>query len=102
MSMPPQASSMLRSLSLLLLGLTADGKAIGSDELPDNGDPASELVAAAEGAPPRCALTIDVEDWYQSSVDHSAPITERVLRNVARVCSLLAEMGVRGTFFVQG
>src|SRR5262249_6984403 len=52
--------------------------------------------------PPRCAFTIDVEDWYQSSVDFDAPITDRVLRNVERVCLALDAHRVKGTFFVQG
>ena len=51
---------------------------------------------------PSCSLTIDVEDWYQSSVDFSAPITERVVRNVERVRAILDECGVKATFFVQG
>lgn len=51
---------------------------------------------------PRCSLTIDVEDWYQSCVDLDAPITERVLRNMDRVRAFLDECGVKGTFFIQG
>jgi polysaccharide deacetylase family protein (PEP-CTERM system associated) len=52
--------------------------------------------------PPQCSLTIDVEDWYQSSVDLDAPITTRVVRNMARIRALLDECGVKATFFVQG
>jgi polysaccharide deacetylase family protein (PEP-CTERM system associated) len=51
---------------------------------------------------PVAAFTVDVEDWYQSSVDYDAPITERVVRNVERLLAVLDEAGVRGTFFVQG
>lgn len=51
---------------------------------------------------PQAAFTIDVEDWYQSSVDYDAPITERVVRNVDRVLRILDDHGVKGTFFVQG
>ena len=58
--------------------------------------------AAAGAARPTCAFTIDVEDWFQSSMDFDAPISERVVRNVGRVCELLDEVGVKGTFFVQG
>src|SRR5579872_5594147 len=43
----------------------------------------------------RCALTIDVEDWYQSSIDLDAPITERVPRNVERLLTVLDECGVK-------
>jgi polysaccharide deacetylase family protein (PEP-CTERM system associated) len=61
------------------------------------------------GSPPpaggdgkRVAFTVDVEDWYQSCIDMSAPISERVPRNVERVLALLDGCGVKGTFFVQG
>lgn len=49
-----------------------------------------------------CAFTVDVEDWYQSSVDFDAPITERVVRNIERVLQVLDECRVKGSFFVQG
>jgi len=55
-----------------------------------------------EAARPRCSFTIDVEDWYQSTIDFDAPIHERVLRNVARTCAVLDQRRVKGTFFVQG
>jgi len=48
------------------------------------------------------AFTVDVEDWYQSCVDTDAPITDRVVRNVDRMLALLADLDVKGTFFVQG
>ena len=48
------------------------------------------------------ALTIDVEDWPQSSLDHSLPITERAVRNTHRLLDLLGKHGVRGTFFILG
>jgi polysaccharide deacetylase family protein (PEP-CTERM system associated) len=51
---------------------------------------------------PLCAFTVDVEDWFQSSVDFDAPITDRVVRNVHRIVTLLDEFKVKGTFFVQG
>jgi peptidoglycan/xylan/chitin deacetylase (PgdA/CDA1 family) len=49
-----------------------------------------------------CAFTVDVEDWYQSSVDFDAPITERVVRNCENLLGLLDQRGIKGTFFVQG
>ncbi|MBA4147180.1 MAG: DUF3473 domain-containing protein [Verrucomicrobia bacterium] len=58
-------------------------------------EPRSKLV-------PLCAFTVDVEDWYQSSVDFDAPISERVLHNMERVLAMLDEVKVKGTFFVQG
>ena len=51
---------------------------------------------------PMCAFTVDVEDWYQSSVDFDAPITERVVRNCENLLGLLDQRGIKGTFFVQG
>jgi polysaccharide deacetylase family protein (PEP-CTERM system associated) len=56
----------------------------------------------ADSTRPLAALTVDVEDWYQSCVDFDAPISERVLRNMDRVLSLFDECRVKGTFFVQG
>jgi len=64
--------------------------------------PRAAAPEAGDAARPRCAFTIDVEDWYQSSVDFDAPITDRVLRNVARALAVLDAHGVKGTFFVQG
>jgi polysaccharide deacetylase family protein (PEP-CTERM system associated) len=51
---------------------------------------------------PRNAFTVDVEDWYQSCLDYDAPITDRVVRNVDRILTVLDECGIKGTFFVQG
>jgi polysaccharide deacetylase family protein (PEP-CTERM system associated) len=48
------------------------------------------------------AVTIDVEDWPQSSVDPDLPITERFIFNTMRVLEFLGERNVRGTFFVLG
>jgi polysaccharide deacetylase family protein (PEP-CTERM system associated) len=48
------------------------------------------------------AFTVDLEDWYQSSVDVSAPITERVIRNTHILLDFLDEFGVKATFFSQG
>jgi polysaccharide deacetylase family protein (PEP-CTERM system associated) len=54
------------------------------------------------GGQPLCAFTVDVEDWYQSTVDYDAAVSERVVGNVDRVVALLDECGIKGTFFVQG
>lgn len=51
---------------------------------------------------PVCAFTIDVEDWFQSSVDAEAMISERVLWNMERVLRLLDQCRVKATFFMQG
>ena len=51
-------------------------------------------------APP--AISVDVEDWPQSSWDRSLPITERAAHNTRRVLALLDRAGVRATMFVLG
>ena len=47
-------------------------------------------------------LTVDVEDWPQSTLDHSLPIGDRVVANTLALLDLFEETGVRGTFFVLG
>jgi polysaccharide deacetylase family protein (PEP-CTERM system associated) len=47
-------------------------------------------------------LTIDVEDWAQSTLDHTLPIGERVVVNTHAMLDLLGEVGVRATCFVLG
>jgi polysaccharide deacetylase family protein (PEP-CTERM system associated) len=48
------------------------------------------------------ALTVDVEDWYQSTYDLDAPISDRVVRNTRALLRLFDECNVRATFFVLG
>jgi polysaccharide deacetylase family protein (PEP-CTERM system associated) len=48
------------------------------------------------------AISVDVEDWYQSVVDGSAELTERFRGNTYQLLELFAEHGVMGTFFVLG
>jgi polysaccharide deacetylase family protein (PEP-CTERM system associated) len=48
------------------------------------------------------ALTVDVEDWYQSTYDRDAPIPDRVVRNTLRLLELFEACGVRATCFVLG
>ena len=75
-----------------------------SEQARATGRPATTPIALSPVAPgrPRHALTVDVEDWFQSCIDHDAPITERVVRNVERVLAVLDECAVKATFFVQG
>ncbi|MDK2742976.1 MAG: polysaccharide deacetylase family protein [Nitrospira sp. BO4] len=47
-------------------------------------------------------ISIDVEDWPQSTWDHSLPITDRAAENTRRVLRLLRETEVRSTMFVLG
>ena len=48
------------------------------------------------------AISVDVEDWYQSTIDPDAPITDSCERNTMKVLEAFAAHGVRGTFFVLG
>lgn len=48
------------------------------------------------------AITVDVEDWPQSSWDRSLPITARAEANTHRVLDFFAELDVRVTLFVLG
>jgi len=47
-------------------------------------------------------ISIDVEDWPQSTWDRSLPITERAAQNTRRLLRLLGEESVRATMFVLG
>jgi polysaccharide deacetylase family protein (PEP-CTERM system associated) len=48
------------------------------------------------------ALTIDVEDWPQSTLDFSLPITERAVHNTRLLLDILRQHRVRATSFVLG
>jgi len=47
-------------------------------------------------------LSVDVEDWYQSTVDDQADISDAFEANTMRVLEALARHDVHGTFFVLG
>ena len=47
-------------------------------------------------------ISIDVEDWPQSTWDRNLPITDRAVDNTRRVLRLLREAEVRATMFVLG
>ena len=47
-------------------------------------------------------LSVDVEDWPQSTLDHSLPIGDRVVSNTRALLELFAEANVKATFFVLG
>lgn len=47
-------------------------------------------------------ISIDVEDWAQSTWDRRLPITERAAENTRHVLKLLRETNVRATLFVLG
>jgi len=50
----------------------------------------------------RHAISVDLEDWYQTTVDPHADLTERFERNVEKILGVLAAHDVRATFFVLG
>ena len=50
----------------------------------------------------RAILTVDVEDWGQSTLDQDLPITGRVVENTRCMLELCAGCAARGTFFVLG
>ena len=47
-------------------------------------------------------ISIDVEDWPQSTWDRNLPITDRAVENTRRVLRILREANVRATMFVLG
>jgi polysaccharide deacetylase family protein (PEP-CTERM system associated) len=51
---------------------------------------------------PLNAITIDVEDWLQSTVDSRLPLTDHFYANTHKVLAALADRQTRGTFFVLG
>ena len=48
------------------------------------------------------AISVDVEDWYQSTLDPHAELSDRFLASTGKVLDAFAARGVRGTFFVLG
>jgi polysaccharide deacetylase family protein (PEP-CTERM system associated) len=53
-------------------------------------------------SPLKNILSFDVEDWHQSTLDFSLPVTRRVRDNTFRILDLVARAGARATFFVLG
>ena len=51
---------------------------------------------------PLHAISVDVEDWYQSTIDAHTPLSDRFERSTAKVLEAFESRGVRGTFFVLG
>jgi polysaccharide deacetylase family protein (PEP-CTERM system associated) len=47
-------------------------------------------------------ITVDVEDWPQSTWDRTLPVTERAATNTRILLELLEQCGVRATMFVLG
>jgi polysaccharide deacetylase family protein (PEP-CTERM system associated) len=47
-------------------------------------------------------ISVDVEDWLQSTIDPYLPLTPLFYKNTQKVLEAFAARGVRGTFFVLG
>jgi len=50
----------------------------------------------------RHAFSVDVEDWYQSTYDSDAELSDRFERSTLKVMDALDQHGVKATFFVLG
>jgi polysaccharide deacetylase family protein (PEP-CTERM system associated) len=48
------------------------------------------------------AISVDVEDWYQSTIDPSAELTDRFVSNTDKILAAFDDARVKGTFFVLG
>jgi polysaccharide deacetylase family protein (PEP-CTERM system associated) len=48
------------------------------------------------------AISVDIEDWYQSTIDPAAGLSDRFRASTGRVLEAFAAHGVKGTFFVLG
>ncbi len=48
------------------------------------------------------AISVDVEDWLQSTIDPALPLTDRFPHSTRAVLEAFATRGVKGTFFILG
>lgn len=51
---------------------------------------------------PLNAISVDVEDWLQSTIDPTLPLTDRFRHSTRRVLEAFAARNVKGTFFILG
>jgi len=56
----------------------------------------------SNGAGQLNAISVDVEDWLQSTIDATLPLTDRFYHSTRRVLEAFAARNVRGTFFILG
>lgn len=64
-------------------------------------DPRRASATSVAGFAP-AVISVDVEDWPQSTWDRSLPITDRAARNTRRLLDILDELGSKATMFVLG
>lgn len=48
------------------------------------------------------AISVDVEDWYQSTIDVNAKLSNRFEQSTHSVLDAFAETNIKGTFFILG
>lgn len=60
------------------------------------------MIQSEDRIRPVSILTVDLEDWAQSTFDHALPISPRVVENTHRLLKLFAEHEAKATFFVLG
>lgn len=69
-------------------------------------EPDATALFAVDVTETRCdgppVISIDVEDWPQSTWDRTLPITDRAVKNTQRLLRILRETKVRATMFVLG
>lgn len=51
---------------------------------------------------PMNAISVDVEDWLQSTIDSTLPLSNRFCANTRKVLEAFDDHNVKGTFFVLG
>lgn len=59
-------------------------------------------MVGADNAQPLNSISVDVEDWLQSTIDPKLPLTDRFYANTRKVLEAFAARNVRATFFVLG
>lgn len=77
----------------------AEPKRITWIEAPVEGLSFAPLVRA-RGRPLRHALTVDLEDWQQSVLDHGLPVSDAFLTGTERLLEILDRHGAKATFFI--
>lgn len=63
---------------------------------------ATRIPTAKAIAAPINAMSVDVEDWAQSTLSPHLPLSRRFETSTRRIIEAFADRGVRGTFFVLG
>jgi len=62
----------------------------------------SAVVTGSQCTMIRHAISVDVEDWYQSTIDNEAELSDRFVQSTRSVLHAFADGDVKGTFFILG